>query len=118
MVVLIFVQPFGCVMTERRDVFQAISDPTRRVIIHRLAQGPLNIAQIAGDFGVSRQAIAKHIKVLKECGMVSISQKGREQICEARIDQLDEVGDWVATSRKLWNQRFEKLDRFLKDAKK
>ncbi|TCS84958.1 ArsR family transcriptional regulator [Anseongella ginsenosidimutans] len=118
MVVLTFEQPFGCIMIERRDVFQAISDPTRRVIIHKLAQGPLNIARIVEDFGMSRQAIAKHIKVLKECGMVSITQKGREQICEARIDQLDEVVDWVAKSRKLWNQRFEKLDQFLKDTKK
>lgn len=105
-------------MTERRDVFQAIADPTRRTIIHKLTQGPLNIAQIGEDFGMSRQAIAKHIKVLKECGIVSITQKGREQLCEARIDQLDEVADWVAKSRDLWNQRFEKLDQFLEKSKK
>ncbi len=115
MVVFIFVQPFGCIMIERRDVFQAISDPTRRVIIHKLAQGPLNIAEIVEDFHMSRQAIAKHIKVLSECGMISITQKGREQICEARIDQLDEVVDWVAKSRTLWKQRFERLDQFLKE---
>ena len=105
-------------MIERRDIFQAIADPTRRIIIHKLTQGPLNIAQIGEDFGMSRQAIAKHIKVLKECGIVSITQKGREQLCEARIDQLDEVADWVAKSRKLWNQRFEKLDQFLEQSKK
>jgi len=105
-------------MIERRDVFQAIADPTRRIIIHKLTQGPLNIAQIGEDFGMSRQAIAKHIKVLKECGIVAITQKGREQLCEARIDQLDEVADWVAKSRKLWNQRFEKLDQFLEQSKK
>jgi len=116
-VVFIFVQPFGCIMVERRDVFQAIADPTRRVIIHKLAQGPLNIAQIVEDFDMSRQAIAKHIKVLKECGMISITQQGREQVCEAKIDQLDEVVDWVTKSRTLWNQRFEKLDQFLQNSK-
>ena|ERR1700736_7055180 len=100
-------------MIERRDVFQAIADPTRRIIIQKLSRGPLNLAGIGKDFGISRQAIAKHIKVLNECGMISITQKGREQFCEARLSQLDEVIDWVANSRKLWNQRFEKLNKFL-----
>jgi len=105
-------------MIERRDVFQAIADPTRRMIIHKLSEGPLNIAQIGKDFGMSRQAIAKHIKILSECGVISMSQKGREQVCEAQLGRLDEVTDWVTESRKLWNQRFEKLDKFLKEIKK
>ena len=104
-------------MIERRDVFQAIADPTRRIIILKLSRGPLNLAKIGEDFGISRQAIAKHIKVLNECGMISITQKGREQICEARLSHLDEVTDWVTESRKLWNQRLEKLDKFLKKTK-
>jgi DNA-binding transcriptional ArsR family regulator len=102
-------------MIERRDVFQAIADPTRRTILQKLSQGSLNLAGIIEDFGISRQAIAKHIKVLNECGMVSITQKGREQICEARLEQLDEVTRWVAESRKSWAQRFEKLEKFLDD---
>jgi DNA-binding transcriptional ArsR family regulator len=105
-------------MIERRDVFQAIADPTRRMIIHKLSQGPLNIAQIGEDFGMSRQAIAKHIKILNECGIVSMSQKGRQQVCEAQLNHLDEVTDWITESRKLWNQRFEKLDKFLQELKK
>jgi DNA-binding transcriptional ArsR family regulator len=113
MVVFIFAQPYGCIMIERRDVFQAIADPTRRIIIMKLSQGPLNLAGIIEDSGMSRQAIAKHIKVLSECGMVSVTQKGREQVCEAQLGQLDEVIDWVADSRKLWNQRFDKLNKFL-----
>lgn len=117
MVVLIFTQPNGCVMTERRDAFQAIADPTRRMIIRKLSQGPLNIAQIGEGFDMSRQAIAKHIKILSECGVISTLQKGRDQICEAQLGQLDEVIDWVTESRKLWNQRFEKLDKFLKQKK-
>lgn len=104
-------------MVERRDVFQAIADPTRRMIIQRLSGGALNIGQIVEDFGITRQGIAKHLKVLHECGMVTLTQRGREQMCEARLDQLDEVADWVNESRKLWNQRFEKLDKFLADTK-
>ncbi len=104
-------------MIERRDVFQAIADPTRRMIILKLSRGPLNIAQISKDFGISRQGIAKHIRVLSECGMVAVTQKGREQFCEAQINKLDEVIDWVHASRKLWNQRFENLDKFLKSTK-
>jgi DNA-binding transcriptional ArsR family regulator len=104
-------------MIERRDVFQAIADPTRRMIIGKLSQGPLNITQIGEDFDMSKQAIAKHIRILNECGIISMSQKGREQVCEAQLGQLDEVIDWITTSRKLWNQRFEKLDKFLEKTK-
>jgi len=105
-------------MIERRDVFQAIADPTRRVIISKLSQGPLNITQIGEDLAMSKQAIAKHIKILKECGMIVMNQKGREQVCEAQLSQLDEVTNWVAQSRKLWNQRVKKLDQFLASRKK
>ena len=105
-------------MIERRDVFQAIADPNRRMIIQKLSAGPLNIGQIIEDFDISRQGIAKHIKVLQECGIITVTQKGREQYCEAQLEQLDEVIDWVSTSRKLWNQRFTKLDQFLAATKK
>ena len=118
MVVLIFGQPFGCIMIERRDIFQAIADPTRRMIIHKLSRGPLNITQICENFDVSKQAIAKHIKILNECGVISVSQKGRERVCRADLRQLDEITDWVTESRRLWSQRFEKLDRFLAETKK
>ena len=104
-------------MIERRDVFQAIADPTRRLIIQKLSRGPLNLAGIIEDFDISRQAIAKHIKVLNECGMISITQKGREQVCEVRLEQLDEITDWVTESRKLWTERFKKLDKFLDSTK-
>ncbi len=102
-------------MIERRDVFQAIADPTRRMIIQKLSQGPKNLAGIIADFDISRQAIAKHMKVLHECGMVTIKQKGREQVCEARMEQLDEVSHWVTESKKLWKQRFNKLEKLLDD---
>jgi len=105
-------------MIERRDVFQAIADPTRRIIISKLSQGALNITQIGEDLDMSKQAIAKHIKILRECGVIVMNQKGREQVCEVQLGQLDEVSDWVMQSRKIWNQRFEKLDRFLASTKK
>lgn len=105
-------------MIERRDVFQAIADPTRRMIINKLAKGPLNITQIGEEFDMSKQAIAKHIKILCECGMISMSLRGREQICEAQLAPLNDVTNWVTESRKLWNQRFEKLDKFLNEIKK
>jgi DNA-binding transcriptional ArsR family regulator len=105
-------------MIERRDIFQAIADPTRRMIIRKLSQGPLNITQIGEDFCISKQAITKHIKILNQCGIISMSQRGREQVCEARLEELDEVTDWITESRKLWNQRFRKLDKFLKETKK
>ncbi len=85
------------------------------MIIQKLSRGPQNLAGIIEDFGISRQAIAKHIKVLNECGMVSVTPKGREQVCEVQLAALDEVNDWVAESRKLWNQRFQKLEQFLED---
>jgi len=105
-------------MIERRDVFQAIADPTRRMIIQKLSAGPLNIGQVMEDSGITRQGIAKHLKVLNECGMITLTQKGREQFCEARMGQLDEVVDWVRESRKQWTQRFERLDKFLAETKK
>jgi DNA-binding transcriptional ArsR family regulator len=105
-------------MIERRDVFQAIADPTRRMIIQKLSSGALNIGQIVEDSGITRQGIAKHLKVLNECGMITLTQKGREQFCEARMEQLDEVVDWVSESRKQWTQRFERLDKFLAETKK
>lgn len=69
------------------------------MIILKLTEGPLNIGQIVDEFDVSRQAIAKHIKILSECGMIKMTQKVREQVCEARIEQLGEVEAWVSKSR-------------------
>lgn len=105
-------------MIERRDVFQAIADPTRRMIIQKLSSGMLNIGQLVEDSGMTRQGIAKHIKILSECEMITITQKGREQFCEARLDKLNEIVSWVEDSRKLWNQRFDKLDKFLAETKR
>jgi DNA-binding transcriptional ArsR family regulator len=97
----------------RRDVFQAIADPTRREIINLLARQSLNLNAVADQFDVSRPAISKHIKILNECGLVAIVQKGRSRFCEARLDKLSEVNEWVAQYREFWTARFDALDAFL-----
>jgi DNA-binding transcriptional ArsR family regulator len=97
----------------RRDVFQAIADPTRREIINLIAQHPLNVNAVAENFGVSRTAIYKHIKILTECGLIVITQFGRERYCEARLEKLDEVSVWVEQYRKIWMERFDNLENFL-----
>ena len=102
-------------MITRRDVFQAIADPVRREIILKIAAAPLNLNTLAGSFEISRQAVSKHIQILTECGLVEINQQGRERYCQAKMDKLDEVSDWVMQSKKLWVNRFEKLDNYLKE---
>ncbi len=97
----------------RRDVFQAIADPTRRDIIHLIAHKSLNLNAVAEQFDISRPAISKHIKILTECGLIVIKQQGRERYCEAKLDKLHEVSDWVEQYRKLWTQRFDALDAYL-----
>jgi DNA-binding transcriptional ArsR family regulator len=97
----------------RRDVFQAIADPTRRAIIGMLAQEQLNLNAVADKFDVSRPAISKHIKILTECGLVVINQQGRERFCEAKLDKLNEVSDWVEQYKQFWTDRLNALDTYL-----
>jgi DNA-binding transcriptional ArsR family regulator len=100
-------------METRRDVFQAIADPTRRQIIDMVAQQPLNLNSIAENFDMSRQAVSLHVKILTECGLVVIKQQGRERYCEAKLESLKEVSDWVEQYRLLWKQRFSSLEKYL-----
>jgi DNA-binding transcriptional ArsR family regulator len=100
-------------MIVRRDVFQAIADPTRRQIINRIAAGAMNLNAVADAFDISRQAVSNHIKILTECGLVTIRQQGRERFCEAKLDSLNDVTDWVTESKKLWASRFTALDTYL-----
>jgi DNA-binding transcriptional ArsR family regulator len=97
----------------RRDVFQAIADPTRREIIHLLAHKSLNLNSVAENFDISRPAISKHIKILTECGLIQIKQQGRERFCEARLQKLNEVSDWLDLYRKFWNAKLDSLEVYL-----
>ena len=97
----------------RRDVFQAIADPTRRQIINLVARQTLTPNGVAGSFDVSRQAISKHIKILTECGIITIKRRGREHFCYVEPRKIDEVADWLNDFRKIWESRFDRLDDLL-----
>ena len=97
----------------RRDVFQAIADPTRREIIGLLANNTLTLNGVAENFDVSRPAISKHIKILTECGLVIIKQQGRERYCNVDLNKLKEVSDWVTQYRDFWNKKLDDLEAFL-----
>jgi DNA-binding transcriptional ArsR family regulator len=97
----------------RRDVFQAIADPTRREIINLIARRPLPLNSIAENFEVSRPAISKHIKILTECGIVTIHSRGRERYCEAQLQKLSEVTLWIDHFRVYWTQKLDALAEFL-----
>jgi|SRR5690606_26416586 DNA-binding transcriptional ArsR family regulator len=98
----------------RRDVFQAIADPTRREIINLVAQQEMNLNAIAQNFDVSRPAISQHIKILIECGLINIKQKGRERYCEVQLEPLNEVAEWVEQYRLMWQERHDRLELMLK----
>ena len=97
----------------RRDVFQAIADPTRREIIGMIARRPLNLNSVAEQFHISRPAVSKHIKILTECGLITIKQHGRERYCEAELQKLNEVAEWVEQYRVFWMKKMDALEKFL-----
>jgi len=97
----------------RRDVFQAIADPTRREILGLLTAQSLNLNSVAENFDISRPAVSKHIKILTECGLIVIKKEGRDHYCEAQFDKLHEVSDWVEQYRKFWEERFDALEIYL-----
>ncbi len=101
----------------RRDVFQAIADPTRREIINLIAHQRLNLTAVADNFEVSRPAISKHIKILTECGLIFIEQQGRERFCTADLDQLNEVSAWIDQFKVFWANKLDALEGFLKTEK-
>ena len=110
----------NCSVTEqqkpmRRDVFQAIADPTRREIVSLLTRETLNLNAVSDRFDISRPAISKHIKILTECGLVVIKQQGRERFCEVNIEMLDEVSECVARCTNFWNNKLDALERHLSE---
>ena len=97
----------------RRDVFQAIADPIRREIIGMLTQETLTVNKVAGRFDISRPAISKHLRILEECGIVVIHQKGRERYCEIKPQTLAPVSDWVEQYRALWEPKLDNFENYL-----
>ena len=100
-------------MEARRDVFQAIADPTRRQIISMISQNPLNVNAVAEKFDMSRQAVSLHVKILEECGLIVLKQQGRERFCEARLEKLGEVSQWVEQYKQHFEQKLDSLEKYL-----
>ena len=100
-------------MESRRDVFQAIADPTRRAIILLLAAQSMTPNAIAEEFHTSRQAVSKHIQILTECELVKQEQKGREIYYHINPGKMKEIDKWIEQFRKIWETRFNQLDNLL-----
>jgi DNA-binding transcriptional ArsR family regulator len=101
----------------RRDVFQAIADPTRRAIIGLIALQALTPNAIAEHFDTSRQAVSKHLKILTECELVTQQQLGREIYYQLEIKKMKEVDKWLDQFRQIWEDRFSELDNLLSTIK-
>jgi len=102
----------------RRDIFQAIADPTRRAIIALIAVQSLTPNALAEQFGTSRQAVSKHLRILTECELVTQEQKGREIYYRLQIEKMKEIDEWLEQYRKIWETRFSQLDDLLAGIKK
>ncbi|NIG55700.1 helix-turn-helix transcriptional regulator [Chitinophaga sp. Cy-1792] len=102
----------------RRDIFQAIADPTRRAIIALIALQAMTPNSIAEHFDTSRQAISKHLKILTECELVKQEQQGREIYYLLEVDKMKEIDKWLEQFRKIWESRFNQLDQLLATIKK
>jgi DNA-binding transcriptional ArsR family regulator len=100
-------------MIARRDVFQAIADPTRRDIIGLLAGQTLTLNAVAENFNISQPAISKHMRILEECGLVIMVKQGREKHCSAHLEALEEVRIWAEQSRAFWKSRLDILENLI-----
>lgn len=98
-----------------KDVFQAIADPTRREIIDLLADQSLPVNEVAKNFDISRPAVSKHIKILDECGLVVIRNKGRKRFCRTDPRKLKEVAEWTAKYQKFWSEKLDALEALLSE---
>src|ERR687885_1381686 len=106
-------QPFGCIIrivVMKRDVFQAIADPTRRAIIALIALQAMTPNAIAENFNTTRQAVSKHLRILTECELVKQEQQGREIYYSLQIEKMKEIDKWLSQYRKIWETRFNQLD--------
>ena len=97
----------------KRDVFNAIADPTRRSILMALSNEAQNVNALADKFEMTRQAVSLHIKYLQECGVITIKKEGRERYCNLEAQKLTEVADWLEPFKKMWTGKFKQLDNLL-----
>jgi DNA-binding transcriptional ArsR family regulator len=101
----------------RRDIFQAIADPTRRAIITLIALQAMTPNAIAENFNTTRQAVSKHLRILTECQIVKQEQQGREIYYSLEIEKMKEINQWIEQLRKIWETRFNQLDDVLSTIK-
>ena len=97
----------------RRDTFQAIADPVRRDIIELLSKEMLTVNEVAENFDISRPAISKHLKILKECGIIEIRKKGREQFCRIQPSSLIPAFIWIEQYQKLWQDKIDSFENYV-----
>ena len=102
----------------RRDIFQALADPTRRAIITLIALQAMTPNAIANNFNTTRQAVSKHLRILTECQLVNQQQQGREIYYSLQLEKLKEIDQWLDQFRKIWETRFNQLDDILSTIKK
>lgn len=102
----------------RRDIFQAIADPTRRAIITLIAIQAMTPNALAAHFDTTRQAVSKHLRILQECDVVRAEQRGREIYYQLEIEKMKEIDKWLEQFRKIWETRFIQLDDLLSTLKK
>jgi DNA-binding transcriptional ArsR family regulator len=102
----------------RRDIFQAIADPTRRAIIALIAVQAMTPNAIAEHFDMSRQAVSKHLQILAECDLVTQEHQGREIYYQLEVEKMKEIDKWLEQFRKIWEKRFQQLDKLLATIKK
>jgi DNA-binding transcriptional ArsR family regulator len=102
----------------RRDIFQAVADPTRRAIIVLIALQAMTPNAIAGNFDITRQAVSKHLRILTACELVKQEQKGREIYYSLEVDKMKEIDQWLAQFREIWETRFNQLEHLLSAIKK
>ena len=105
-------------MKLRRDIFQAIADPTRRAILVLLTTQTMTAGEIASNFDAARPTISRHIQILNECNLIEANQQGREIHYQIKIDKMKEIDKWLEQFRKIWEHRFDQLDDVLSNLKK
>jgi DNA-binding transcriptional ArsR family regulator len=95
--------------------FTALADPTRRAIVTRLAEGDATVNELAAPFAMSLPGISKHLKVLERCGLITRTRHAQFRPCHLERQALDAAVSWIEESRRIWTQRFDKLDEHLRD---
>lgn len=110
---MLYLSSFSDTMILRRDIYQAIADPTRRKILILLASQTITAGMIADKFETARSTISKHIQILAACDLIESKHQGREIYYQLRIDKMQEIDSWLNEIKMIWDNRFDNLDKYL-----